>query len=123
MKRIALLVTTNLALVLLPAGLATLAGLAGVPMPSATGAAVALALATLLGFIGAPLSLLLSREAARRAIGVPTVGIFDSAQPNALAIGPSRHRALAGVSCALLPVTRDRDRHAPGCAAHWGTRG
>ena len=42
------------------------------------------------------------REATAAGIGMPEVGIFDSAEPNAFATGASRHAALVAVSSGLL---------------------
>lgn len=43
-----------------------------------------------------------SRQAQQRNIGMPEVGIFDAAQPNAFATGANRNNALVAVSSGLL---------------------
>ena len=43
-----------------------------------------------------------SRQAQQAGIGMPEVGVFDSAQPNAFATGMSRNNALVAVSTGLL---------------------
>ncbi|MCW9012661.1 MAG: protease HtpX [Gammaproteobacteria bacterium] len=48
------------------------------------------------------------RQAERARIGMPEVGIFDSAQPNAFATGMNRNNALVAVSTGLLQsMTQD----------------
>ena len=42
------------------------------------------------------------REAAKAGIGMPEVGVFDSAEPNAFATGASRNHALVAISRGLL---------------------
>ena len=50
----------------------------------------------------------ISRQAKRAGIGMPEVGIFDSAQPNAFATGMKRNNALVAVSSGLLQqMTQD----------------
>ncbi len=136
MKRIALFVVTNLAVVLALGALAHLLGLAqfldergGLDLRALLGGAV------LFGMGGSFVSLLISKWSALRltgarvieapstpteiwlletvrqqaqaaGIGMPTVAIFPAAEPNAFATGARRDRALVAVSEGLLASMR-----------------
>jgi heat shock protein HtpX len=131
MKRIALFLATNLAVILVLSIVAQVTGLnawLAVHGSSLTGL---LAMAALFGFGGAFISLAMSKWMAKRAMGVrvigqsgdateqwllsvvgqhartvgvrmPEVGIFNSPEPNAFATGASRNSALVAVSTGLL---------------------
>jgi heat shock protein HtpX len=131
MKRITLFILTNLGVVLLLALIAKVTGLDSWLVRRGSGLGSLLGFAALLGFSGAFVSLAMSKSVARRAmgvriidvpataserwlletvqilareagIGIPEVGIFDSAEPNAFATGPRRNAALVAVSSSLL---------------------
>ena len=131
MKRMALLILTNLAVLLVVALLAELTGLDAWLARQGSGLAGLVAFAALFGFAGAFLSLALSKWLAKRAMGIrlitsptspserwlldtvdrlarhsglapPEVGIFESQQANAFATGPGRNHALVAVSSGLL---------------------
>lgn len=131
MKRIALFIVTNLAIVLVLSIVAQLTGLDAWLARQGSGLGALLAFAAFFGFAGALISLSLSKWTAKRAMGVrvieapgtegeqwlletvrtlaqragvgmPEVGIFESAQPNAFATGPRRDNALLAVSSGLL---------------------
>jgi heat shock protein HtpX len=133
MKRIALFILTNLAIVLVLSVVAQLTGLDSWLARRGESLDGLLAFAALFGFSGALISLCLSKWLARRTLGVrmietpasaleqwlletvraltqragigmPEVGIFESAQPNAFATGPQRDRALLAVSSGLIAV-------------------
>ncbi len=131
MKRIALFLVTNLAVILVLTIVAQLTGLntwLAVHGSSLTGLLV---MAAFFGFGGAFISLAMSKWMAKRAMGVrvigqsgdateqwllsvvgqhartvgvsmPEVGIFNSPEPNAFATGASRNSALVAVSTGLL---------------------
>jgi heat shock protein HtpX len=131
MKRIALFLATNLAVILVLSIVAQVTGLnawLAVHGSSLTGL---LAMAAFFGFGGAFISLAMSKWMAKRAMGVrvigqsgdateawllsvvenhartvgvrmPEVGIFNSPEPNAFATGASRNSALVAVSSGLL---------------------
>jgi heat shock protein HtpX len=131
MKRIALFVLTNLAIVLVLSLVAQLTGLDVWLARQGSSLGGLLVFAAFFGFSGALISLGLSKWMAKRAMGVrvidvpatpaeqwlldtvrtlaghagigmPEVGIFESAQPNAFATGPRRDSALVAVSSGLL---------------------
>jgi heat shock protein HtpX len=135
MKRIVLLVATNLAILLMLTVVARLLGLDRWLAASGSSFGVLLAFAALFGFGGAFLSLLMSKWIAKRSMGVqvienpvrpdelwlvetvraqahavgigmPEVGIFDSPAPNAFATGARRDKALVAVSTGLLQSMR-----------------
>ena len=135
MKRIFLLVATNLAIVLMLSIAARLLGLDSWIASTGTSFSGLLAFAALFGFGGAFVSLLLSKWIARRTMGVriieqpansveawlvetvrgqaqavgigtPEVGIFDSPSPNAFATGARRDNSLVAVSTGLLQTLR-----------------
>jgi heat shock protein HtpX len=131
MKRIALFLVTNLAVVLVLSIAARILGIDQYIMAQGGNLGGLLAFAALFGFGGALLSLAMSKWTAKRAMGVqvikepsnpteqwlvstvraqaeqarigmPEVGIFDSPQPNAFATGARRDAALVAVSTGLL---------------------
>jgi heat shock protein HtpX len=135
MKRIALLVATNLAILLMLSIVARLLGLDGWLAANGTSFTGLLVFAALFGFGGAFISLLISKWIAKRSMGVhiieqpaneleawlvqtvraqaqsvgigmPEVGIFDSPTPNAFATGARRDNALVAVSTGLLEAMR-----------------
>lgn len=131
MKRVALFLITNLAVILVLSIVAQVTGLnawLAVHGSSLTGLLV---MAAFFGFGGAFISLAMSKWMAKRAMGVrvigqsadateqwllsaveqhartvgvrmPEVGIFNSPEPNAFATGASRNSALVAVSTGLL---------------------
>lgn len=134
-KRIGLFLATNLAvMVLLSLVLSVLEGYFGIRLGN-TG--VTLVFATLFGFGGAMVSLLISKWVAKRSTGMhvieqpsneleqwlvstvrrqadaagikmPEVGIYDAPDINAFATGPSRNNSLVAVSTGLLrSMSRD----------------
>lgn len=135
MKRIVLLVATNLAILLMLTVVARLLGLDGWLAARGSNFGALLAFAALFGFGGSFISLLLSKWIAKRSMGVrvieqpmhpdetwlvetvraqshaagigmPEVGVFDSAAPNAFATGARRDNALVAVSTGLLQTMR-----------------
>ncbi|MHB8813233.1 MAG: protease HtpX [Steroidobacteraceae bacterium] len=131
MKRIFLLLVTNLAVLAVLSVVAHLIGLDRWLQVRGSSLGALLAFAAVFGFGGAFISLLLSKWMARNAMGVrvirqpatateqwlvglvarlaraagvgmPEVGVFDSSQPNAFATGYSRDAALVAVSTGLL---------------------
>jgi len=133
MKRIFLFVLTNLAVIAMLTLVARLTGLDGWLARHGSSLATLLVLALAFGFGGSLISLAMSRWMAIRAMGVqlieqpdsarerwlvetvrslahragvgmPAVGVFESAQPNAFATGARRDRALVAVSSGLLQV-------------------
>jgi len=138
MKRIILLVATNLAILLMLSIAARLLGLDSWIASRGSSFGGLLAFAALFGFGGALVSLLLSKWIARRTMGVriieqpansaeawlletvrrqaqvvgigmPEVGIFDSAAPNAFATGARRDASLVAVSTGLLQAMRPQE--------------
>ena len=138
MKRIILLVATNLAILLMLSLAARLLGLDSWIASTGTSFGGLLAFAALFGFGGAFVSLLLSKWIARRTMGVriieqpansaeawlletvrrqaqvvgigmPEVGIFDSPAPNAFATGARRDASLVAVSTGLLQTMRTQE--------------
>ena len=137
MKRIVLFILTNLAIVLVLSLVAQLTGLDVWLARQGSSLGSLLLFATFFGFSGALISLAISKWMAKRTLGVriidtpsstaeqwlietvrslaarsgvgmPEVGIFESAQPNAFATGPSRNNALVAVSSGLL-ASMNRD--------------
>jgi heat shock protein HtpX len=131
MKRIALLLLTNLAVILVLTVVLNVLGLDRYLGPQTGGTMGLLAAAAVIGFGGAFISLAMSKFMAKRAMGVrvidtprnadeqwlvatvksqaeqarigmPEVGIFDSPAPNAFATGARRNHALVAVSTGLL---------------------
>jgi heat shock protein HtpX len=138
MKRIILLVATNLAILLVLSIVARLLGLDAWIASRGTSFGALLAFAALFGFGGAFVSLLLSKWIAKRTMGVrsieqpansveawlietvrgqaqavgigmPEVGIFDSPTPNAFATGARRDASLVAVSTGLLQSMRRQE--------------
>jgi len=137
MKRIVLFILTNLAIVLVLSLVAQLTGLDVWLARQGSSLGSLLLFATFFGFSGALISLAISKWMAKRTLGVriidtpsstaeqwlietvrslaarsgvgmPEVGIFESAQPNAFATGPSSNNALVAVSSGLL-ASMNRD--------------
>jgi heat shock protein HtpX len=131
MKRIFLFLATNLAVVAVLSIVARVTGLDRWLAANGGSYQGLLVMATLFGFGGALISLLMSKWMAKRAMGVrvierpanpdeewlvntvralatqakvgmPEVGVFDSPQPNAFATGARRDAALVAVSTGLL---------------------
>jgi heat shock protein HtpX len=138
MKRIILLVGTNLAILLMLSIAAHLLGLDSWIASRGGSFGGLLAFAALFGFGGAFVSLLLSKWIAKRTMGVriieqpasgveawlletvrgqaqaagigmPEVGIFDSPAPNAFATGARRDASLVAVSTGLLQTMRRQE--------------
>jgi heat shock protein HtpX len=131
MKRIFLLILTNVAVMLVLSVAANLLGLDRYLAANGQNLTGLLMVAALFGFGGAFISLAISKWMAKRSMGVrvikqpsspeeqwlvstvraqaehlgigmPEVGIFDSPQPNAFATGARRDAALVAVSTGLL---------------------
>ncbi len=138
MKRIALFILTNLAILLVLSVVAQLTGLDAWLARQGSSLEGLLVYAAVFGFSGALISLLLSKWTAKRTLGVrvidapgnpaeqwlletvrglaqqagvgmPEVGIFESEQPNAFATGPRRDHALVAVSSGLF-VAMNREQ-------------
>jgi heat shock protein HtpX len=138
MKRIFLLVATNLAILLMLTIVARLLGLDQWLAASGGSFGVLLGFAALFGFGGSFISLLMSKWIAKRSMGVqviehptdpeeawlietvraqshavgigmPEVGIFESPAPNAFATGAKRDSALVAVSTGLLRTMRKEE--------------
>jgi heat shock protein HtpX len=138
MKRIFLLLVTNLAVLAVLTIVAHLIGLDRWLQVRGSSLGALLAFAAVFGFGGAFLSLLMSKWMARNAMGVrvirqpatateqwlvglvarlarvagvgmPEVGVFDSPQPNAFATGYSRDAALVAVSTGLLASMNEQE--------------
>ncbi|MFM2290070.1 MAG: protease HtpX [Pseudomonadota bacterium] len=131
MKRILLFVLTNLAVILVLTVVLRITGLDQWLTVHGQSYGGLLVFATVFGFGGAFISLLISKWSAKRmmgvqviehpesadevwllntvrqlaqqaGIGMPEVGVFESDQPNAFATGPRRDAALVAVSTGLL---------------------
>ena len=131
MKRIALFVATNLAVVLLLGIVARLLGVDRFLYQSGLNLTSLLIFAAIFGMGGSLISLLMSksiaklsvgaqvieqprtqterwlvetvqRQARAAGIGMPEVAIYDSPEPNAFATGASRNAALVAISAGLL---------------------
>jgi len=131
MKRIFLLIATNVAIMLVLSVVVSVFGLDRYLTRGGLDLQALLAFSAVLGFGGAFISLLLSKWMAKRAMGVqvitqprneteqwllnivrqqaetagvgmPEVGIFDSPEPNAFATGANKNSALVAVSSGLL---------------------
>jgi heat shock protein HtpX len=137
MKRIALLIATNLAVVLLLSAIVQVFGLDRYLTRSGLDYQSLLIFSAVLGFGGAFFSLAISKWMAKMAMGVrviaqpaseserwllatvrshaekagigmPEVGVFESPEPNAFATGPRKNDALVAVSTGLLrSMSRD----------------
>lgn len=141
LKRIVLLVATNLAILVMLTIVARLLGLDRWLAGSGMSFGALLVFAALFGFGGSFISLLISKWLAKRAmgvqvierptdpdevwlvgtvraqaqavgIGIPEVGIFDSPAPNAFAPGARRDNALVAVSTGLLQTMRKEELEA-----------
>jgi heat shock protein HtpX len=135
MRRIALFILTNLAIMLMLSLIVHVTGLDVWLAQHGSSFAGLIVPAALFGFGGSLLSLAMSKWMALRAMGVrlieqpasqseqwlletvralalkagvgmPDVGIFDSPQPNAFATGPRRDAALVAVSSGLLATMK-----------------
>jgi heat shock protein HtpX len=131
MKRILLLIATNIAVIVVLTIVARVLGLDQYIADSGGSWSGLLVFAALFGFGGAFISLLMSKWSAKRmmgvrvidqpsnpteqwlvntvraqaeqvGIGMPEVGIFDSPEPNAFATGANKDKALVAVSTGLL---------------------
>ncbi|HEU5442417.1 MAG TPA: protease HtpX [Steroidobacteraceae bacterium] len=138
MKRIFLLLVTNLAVLAVLTIVAHLIGLDRWLAVRGSSLGALLGFAAVFGFGGAFVSLLMSKWMARNAMGVriigqpasaseqwlvglvarlahaagvgmPEVGVFDSPQPNAFATGYSRDAALVAVSTGLLATMSEQE--------------
>ena len=138
MKRIFLLLVTNLAVLAVLTIVAHLIGLDRWLAVRGSSLGALLAFAAVFGFGGAFVSLLMSKWMARNAMGVrvirqpttpteqwlvilvarlaraadvgmPEVGVFDSPDPNAFATGYSRDSALVAVSTGLLAAMNEQE--------------
>jgi heat shock protein HtpX len=138
MKRIFLLLVTNLAVLAVLTIVAHLIGLDQWLAARGSSLGALLVVAAVFGFGGAFISLLMSKWMARRAMGVrvisqpatpserwlvdlvarlaraagvgmPEVGVFDSPQPNAFATGYSRDGALVAVSAGLFAALNEQE--------------
>jgi heat shock protein HtpX len=135
MKRIALFLITNLAVVLVLSIVMRVLGIDQYIAAQGGSAYGLLIFAAVFGFGGAFISLAMSKWSAKRmmgvriidkprdqiehwlvdtvrkqageaGIGMPEVGIFDSAEPNAFATGANKNKALVAVSTGLLQRMR-----------------
>ena len=131
MKRIFLLIATNVAIMVVLSIVVSVLGLDRYLTREGLNLQALLAFSAILGFGGAFFSLLISKWMAKRAMGVqvieqprtetemwlvntvrsqaqqagigmPEVGIFDSPEPNAFATGANKNSALVAVSTGLL---------------------
>ena len=138
MKRIFLLLVTNLAVLAVLTIVAHLIGLDQWLAARGSSLGALLTFAAVFGFGGAFISLLMSKWMARNAMGVrvitqpatpserwlvdlvarlaraagvgmPEVGVFDSPQPNAFATGFSRDKALVAVSTGLFAAMNEQE--------------
>lgn len=138
MKRIFLLLVTNLAVLAVLSIVAHLIGLDRWLAVRGGSLGALLAFAAVFGFGGAFVSLLISKWMAKRAMGVrvieqprtaaeqwllslvarlareagvgmPEVGVFDSPEPNAFATGYSRNSALVAVSSGLFSTMNEQE--------------
>ena len=136
MKRIFLFLATNFAIMITLSLVLSLLGFAGYLRPGGLDYAALMMFSLVWGFGGAAISLLMSRWMAKMAMGVqlvdgrtghadldwlhqtveqltrkaglpmPEVGIYESAEVNAFATGPSRRSSLVAVSSGLLRSMR-----------------
>jgi heat shock protein HtpX len=131
MKRVALLIATNIAIMLVLSIVVSVFGLDRYLTREGLNLQALLVFSAVLGFGGAFISLLLSKwmakasmgvqvitqprneaeqwlvntvraQAEQAGIGMPEVGIFDSPDPNAFATGANKNSALVAVSTGLL---------------------
>ncbi len=136
MKRILLFMATNLAVMITLSIVLSLLGVSGYITPSGLDYSALMVFSLIWGMGGAFISLQMSRFMAKMAMGVqlvdgksgqpeldwlhqtvgnltrkaglpmPEVGIYDSAEVNAFATGPSKNRSLVAVSTGLLRSMR-----------------
>lgn len=133
MKRVFLLIITNIAIMLMLSIFASILGIGGFIEKGSINYSALLAFAALFGFGGSFISLLISKWSAKMMTGaqvivnpstseeqflvqtvsrlsqnagisMPEVAIYDSSDPNAFATGPSKNNALVAVSSGLLNV-------------------
>lgn len=138
MKRVALFVLTNIAILTVASVTFSLFGITGALAANGFDPAGMLLFCALFGFGGAFVSLALSKWIAKRATGaqiieaprnagerwlldtvarqsaaagiaMPEVAVFPSPQPNAFATGASRNKALVAVSTGLLESMRENE--------------
>ena len=138
MKRVALFVLTNIAILTVASLTFSLLGITDALVSSGFDPARMLLFCALFGFGGAFVSLALSKWMAKRATGaevidaprnagerwlldtvarqsaaagiaMPDVAVFPSPQPNAFATGASRNKALVAVSTGLLDSMRENE--------------
>ncbi|MBU3672210.1 MAG: protease HtpX [Sinobacteraceae bacterium] len=138
MKRILLFLVTNLAVVFVLSIVMRILGIDQYIAAQGGSAYGLLIFAAVFGFGGAIISLLMSKWSAKRmmgvriieqprdnverwivdtvraqaqeaGIGMPEVGIFDSAEPNAFATGANKNKALVAVSTGLLQRMRKEE--------------
>ncbi|HEX6398408.1 MAG TPA: protease HtpX [Steroidobacteraceae bacterium] len=131
MKRVVLLIATNIAIMLVLSIVVSVFGLDRYLTQNGLNLGALLVFSAVLGFGGSFISLLLSkwmakmsmgvqvigqprneaehwlvntvrRQAQEAGIGMPEVGVFDSPDPNAFATGANRNSALVAVSTGLL---------------------
>ena len=135
MKRVLLLIATNIAIMLVLSIVVSVFGLDRYLTQNGLNLGALLVFSAVLGFGGSFISLLLSkwmaktamgiqvidqarnadeqwlvetvrRQAQSAGIGMPEVGVFDSPDPNAFATGANRNHALVAVSTGLLRTMR-----------------
>jgi heat shock protein HtpX len=135
MKRVLLLIATNVAIMLVLSIVVSVFGLDRYLTQNGLNLGALLVFSAVLGFGGSFISLLLSkwmaktamgvqvidqarnadeqwlvetvrRQAQTAGIGMPEVGVFDSPDPNAFATGANRNHALVAVSTGLLRTMR-----------------
>src|SRR5690349_22345439 len=135
MKRVVLLIATNIAIMLVLSIVVSVFGLDRYLTQNGLNLGALLVFSAVLGFGGSFISLLLSkwmaktsmgvqvidqprneaeqwlvntvrRQAQEAGIGMPEVGVFDSPDPNAFATGANRNSALVAVSTGLLQNMR-----------------
>ena len=136
MKRILLFMATNFAIMITLSIVLSLLGVTGYITPSGLNYGSLMVFSLIWGFGGAAISLLMSRWMAKMAMGVqlvdgrtgqaeldwlhqtvaslarkanlpmPEVGIYDSAEVNAFATGPSKRSSLVAVSSGLMRSMR-----------------
>jgi heat shock protein HtpX len=131
MKRVFLLIATNIAIMVVLSIIVSLLGVDRYLTQNGLNLPMLLAFSAVLGFGGSFVSLLMSKFIAKRAMGVhviaqprndterwlvdtvrkyaetahigmPEVGVFDSPDPNAFATGANKNNALVAVSTGLL---------------------
>lgn len=137
-RRVALFVLTNIAVLVLLSIVASVLGVDRFLTANGLNMAALLGFAAVFGFGGSIISLLMSKQMAlwttgaqaidtpqnedeawlketvqtqahQAGIGMPTVAIYDSPEPNAFATGASRNSALVAVSTGLLQTMNRRE--------------